>query len=174
MFTASFYFLGVAASIVAVLVFLATAKRAGKRIDVNINTLHAASVCLSTRRQVTLGELSSSISTDVPWEERMRLSDWKSLWMQWCQVCQRKAYLKQKALYSWARTMALCAALCLIGVLLEAEFNQPITVRNILTGFRRHSPPASSVEKSRSQPHENVSSQAADQSSAHDASLRSR
>ncbi len=102
-FTASFYFLGVAASIVAVLVLLATGKRAGESIDVNLNTLHAASLGLSTRRQVTLGDLSSSMCKDVPWEERARLSGWKSLWMQWCQLCQRKAYLKQRAMYSWAR-----------------------------------------------------------------------
>ena len=42
--------------------------------------------------------------------------------------------------------MALCAALCLMGVLLEGEFNQPITVQNILAGFRRHRPSASRIE----------------------------
>jgi hypothetical protein len=148
MFTASFYFLGVATSIFAVLFFLATGKRAEKSVDVDLDALHAASICLSTGRRVTLGDLSSSMFKNLPWEEKARLSDWKSLRMQWYKGCERKASLKRKAMYSWARTMALCAVLCLIGVLLEAEFDQPITLQNILAGFRRPSPPASSVETS--------------------------
>jgi hypothetical protein len=148
MFTASYYFLGVAASICATLFFLTSGKRAGKSIEVDLDTLHAASICLPTGRRVTIGDLSSSMCQNLPWEEKARLSDWKSLWTQWYKACKRKASLKQQAMYSWARTMLLCSALCLIGVLLEAQFNQPITLHTILTGFRRPTPPASYVETS--------------------------
>jgi hypothetical protein len=55
----------------------------------------------------------------------------KIIWMQWYSQCQEKALLKQKATYSWARTMALCAALCLIGVVLEATFDEPITLAQV-------------------------------------------
>jgi hypothetical protein len=41
--------------------------------------------------------------------------------------------------------MLLCAALCLIGVLLEAEFNQPITFHTVLAGFKPQPSPASRV-----------------------------
>ena len=165
MFTASFYFLGVATSIFAALFFFTTGKRAEKSVEVDLDTLKAASICLPTGRRATLGDLSSSMCKKLPWEERVRLSDWKSLWMQWCKRCKRKASLKQKAMYSWARTMALCAALCLMGVLLEAEFNQPITLQNILAGFRRPSPSASSVETSYPRPSQNESAPVADQPS---------
>ena len=96
MLTASFYFLGVATSIFAAR-FLTTGKRAEKSVEVDLDTLHAASICLSTGRRVTLGDLSSSICKDVPWEEKARLSDWKSLWMQWYKRCKRKAYLKTES-----------------------------------------------------------------------------
>jgi len=157
MFTASFYFLGVATSIFAALFFLTTGKRAGKRVEVDLDTLHVASVCLPTGRRATEDVLSSSMYKDLSWEEKAKLSDLKSFWMHWYERCKRKAFLRQKAMYSWARTMALCSVLCLIGVLLEAEFNQPITLHSILTGFRRPSPAASSVESSHLQPSRNES-----------------
>jgi hypothetical protein len=35
---------------------------------------------------------------------------------------------KQKALRSWAGTLVICAGLCMIGILLEVQYNQPITI----------------------------------------------
>jgi hypothetical protein len=159
MFSASFYFLGVATSIFAALFFLTTGKRAGKLAEVDLDTLHVASVCLPTGRRVTDDVLASSMFKELSWEEKAKLSDLKSFWMHWYERCKKKAILKQKSLYSWARTMALCSALCLIGVLLEAEFNQPITLQTILSGFRRPGPTASSVETSHPQPSQSASSQ---------------
>jgi hypothetical protein len=146
MFTASFYFLGVSASLLAALIFLTRGKRAGKRAEVDLDTLHAAAVCLPTGRRASEEIMSSAMFKELSWEEKAKLSDLKSFWFHWYDRCKKKALVKQKALYSWARTMALCSALCIIGVCLEAEFNQPITLQNILNGFRRPTPPASSVE----------------------------
>ena len=164
MFTASLYFLGIAAFICAALFFLVTEKRAEKSVEADTDKLHAALIDSSTGTQMTLGDLPSSMCRNLPSEEKARLSDWKSLWMQSYIRVKRKAFLKQKAMYSWARTMALCAALCLMGVLLEAEFNQPITLQNILAGFRRPSPSASSVETSYSRPSQNESAPVANRS----------
>ncbi len=82
------------------------------------------------------------------WDKKARWTNLKALWGRWYGLCQEKAIQKQKSLYSWARTMALCSMLCLMGVLLEAEFDQPITFRTVLAGFRHMEPVASSVHKS--------------------------
>jgi hypothetical protein len=36
--------------------------------------------------------------------------------------------VRQKALRSWSGTLVICAGLCLIGILLEVQYNQPITI----------------------------------------------
>ena len=64
--------------------------------------------------------------------------------MQWYAQCQEKAILKRKAIYSWTRTLAMCAALCLIGVVMEVSFGEPITVDRIVSGFENSHPVATS------------------------------
>lgn len=123
MFSATFYFLGVAGFIVAASACLSRGKQVGRRIEVDLSDLHAASVCL-----VTAGNKPT-------WDEI------RALWIKWYARCQEKAILKQKAIYSWARTLALCAVLCLMGVLLEAEFDEHVSVRGIWAGIS-HSRPA--------------------------------
>ena len=105
MFSATFYFLGLAGFLIAASVCLTRGKQAGRHIELDLEDLRAASMGL-----VLAGNKPS-------WSEI------RSLWMNWYASCQEKAVFKQKAIYSWARTLALCAALCLIGVLLEAEFD---------------------------------------------------
>jgi hypothetical protein len=138
MFTASFYFLGLAASIVGALCCLKLGRHSGKCVEVELDALRAVSVCLPTGRRPTDTAITAMYK-ELTWDEKAKLSDMKAIWMGWYERCRRKAFLKQKALYSWARTLSLCAMLCLMGVLLEAEFNQPITIRTILAGFRRPS-----------------------------------
>ncbi len=52
-------------------------------------------------------------------------------------------------MYSWSRTLAMCSALCLIGVLLEAEYDKPISVSTILAGLTHSSPAAANAETPR-------------------------
>jgi hypothetical protein len=42
---------------------------------------------------------------------------------------------KEKYLRSWTGTLIICAGLCMIGILLEVEYNSPITVDRIIAGF---------------------------------------
>lgn len=42
---------------------------------------------------------------------------------------------KQRALRSWAGTLVICAGLCMIGVLLEVEFNRHISIDEVIAGF---------------------------------------
>jgi len=146
MLTISFYFLGLAVSILATLICFSTGKRAGKRVEVELDALHAAAVCLPTGKRATADAAAAAMYKELTLDEKIKLSDIKTIWIQWYERCKKKAVEKQKAMYSWTRTLALAAALCLIGVLLEAEFDQPITIRTVLAGFRRPTPATSAFQ----------------------------
>lgn len=118
MLTATFYFLGVAGFLLAASTCLTMGRRAGQHIQVDLDDLRAASVSV-----LTSGKKPS-------WDEM------RALWMKWYARCQEKAIAKQKVTYSWARTLALCATLCIVGALLEIEFDQSISLRSIIAGFR--------------------------------------
>lgn len=158
--TASFYFLGLAVFILAASVCLCRGVRAGHCVEVDLDILRAASVCLPTGRRAVADDTSSTLYKEMAWDEKAKWSDIKAMWRQWYARCHEKAILKQKATYSWARTLALCALLCLVGVFLEAEFDQPITLRTILAGFRRPDPVASSVQMSQLHPSRSASTPA--------------
>lgn len=147
MFTASFYFLGLAGFIVATAFCLSWGKRAGRCVEVDLDTLHAVSICLPTDRAAVLDGTLAKLYKDMMWDKKARWTNLKTMWIRWYSLCQEKAIRKQKSLYSSARTMALCSLLCLMGVLLEAEFDQPITLRTVLTGFRHQEPVAASVHR---------------------------
>jgi hypothetical protein len=139
MFTASCYFLGLAVFLFAAIVCFTTGKRAGKYIEVDLDSLHAASVCLSTGRRAGAENRSTETEMyrEMTWDEKIKFSDIRTIWARWYERCRKKAIQKQKVLYSWARTMVLSAALCLIGVILEVEFGQPVTLKTIMAGFHQ-------------------------------------
>ena len=157
MFTVSFYFLGVAVFVLAASVCLSQGKRASRSVEVDLDTLHAVSVCIPTERWAAPDGTIAKMYKELMWDKKAKWTNMKAMWMRWYSLCQEKAVLKQKAMYSWARTMALCALLCLVGVLLEAEFDQPITIRNILAGFRHPDPVASSCQTSQPHPSQSAS-----------------
>jgi hypothetical protein len=41
----------------------------------------------------------------------------------------------QKALRSWTGTLVICAGLCMIGILLEVDYDRPITTDSVVAGF---------------------------------------
>ena len=164
MFTASFYFLGVAVFILAASVSFTKGKRAGHRVEVELDALRAASVCLPTGRRAAADCTTAVMYKELTWDEKVRWSDMKAMWTRWYGRCQEEAISKQKATYSWARTLVLCALLCLVGVFLEAEFDQPITIHNVLTGFRRPDPVASSFPASQLPPSQCTSTPATNRS----------
>ncbi len=143
MFTASFYFLGLAASICAALFCLSIGKRTGKCAEVDLDALRAATVCLPIGGRAATDIAPTAMFKELTWDEKLKMSNIKAIWLRLYYQCKKKALEKQKAMYSWARTLSLCALLCLAGVLLEAEFDQPITFSTILAGFRHPTPAAS-------------------------------
>ena len=138
MFSATFYFLGLAGFLIAASACLTRGKRANQHINIDLSDLHAASMGL-----VVAGNKPT-------WNEI------RSLWMKWYASCQEKAILKQQATYSWARTLALCAALCLIGVLLEVEFDERISAARVWSNLFPSQPTATHFENPQSSLHPNV------------------
>lgn len=128
MFAATCYFLGLAASLVTALACLAWGKRAGRRVEVNFADLRVASLCLASAGN---------------------RRTWRALrvkWTNWYLECQDLALRKQACLYSWARTLALCSVLCLIGALMEAQFDKPICLSTILAGLSHGRAPATGTQ----------------------------
>jgi hypothetical protein len=112
MFTTTLIFLGIAGFIVAV------------------------SFCFSTAKPAT-GDGTATGRQSLTWDEKATWPEIRAAWLEWYARCQKMEAPRQKAMCSWGRTLVLCAGLCLGGVLLEVEFDQPISVRSILAGFRQ-------------------------------------
>ena len=113
MFTASFYFLGVAIFILAASICCSKGMRAGKCVELDLETLRAAAVCLPTGRRAAADGTTANEYKELAWDEKAKWGDMKAMWTRWYARAKKKASLQQKAIYSWARTLALCALLCL-------------------------------------------------------------
>jgi hypothetical protein len=133
MFTATLYFLGMAGCLVA------------------------ASVCLSIGR---LLKVRSSVATEdenPAWYGTRTWDEMKATFIVWYVRCQEREAANRKTILSWARTLLLCAGLCLIGVCLEVQFDQTITSSQIVAGLRQphivsttSQPPQSHLPESKS------------------------
>jgi hypothetical protein len=128
MFAATFYFLGGAGCILAAMVCLTKGRRVTQRVEVDLSDLKAASVSL-----LMAGKRPS-------WDEM------RGLWMQWYARCQAKAFAKQQSIYSWARTLVLCAAICLIGIVVQVELDEQVSISRVWENIRATRPVATHVE----------------------------
>jgi hypothetical protein len=124
MFTATWYFLGLAGFLATALACFARGKQAGRRVEIDFTDLRAASLCIA------------SAGSKRTWRAvRMK-------WTAWYLHCHEMALRKQKTLYSWARTLAMCSALCMIGVCLEAQYDKRISPSTVLAGLVHPAPAA--------------------------------
>lgn len=139
MLTATAYFLGIAGFIAAALVCLTKGRRSSSRIEVDLPVLRTAAVCfLSGCRAADRGHAAAAVNQDKSAEEHLtKWREMKSLWLQWYAHCQDRALLKRKTFLSWGRTMVVCALLCLVGVVFEVHFDEPISLNRIFDGLLR-------------------------------------
>jgi hypothetical protein len=70
------------------------------------------------------------------WHKRAKWPEIRTAWMRWYGQCQEMEVPRRNAMLSWGRTMALCAALCLIGTYLSVEFDAPVSVPRIWSRFK--------------------------------------
>lgn len=87
-----------------------------------------------------LATFSKSARTETTTGETVAWNNIKTALIGLYSQYEKKETSKQRALRSWAGTMVICAGICMIGVLLEAKYNQLITVETIVAGFvpRQH------------------------------------
>jgi hypothetical protein len=146
MFTLTFIFLGIAGLLVAALFCVSAGKRARQYAEVDFDTLRAAAACISGGRRVAADGATTTTDNEPTQDEKAKWQEMKAAWMECYGRCQEKAILKQKAMCSFARTLALCAVLSLAGVLLEVAFGEPISMGNIVAGFRHTHPVATGFQ----------------------------
>jgi hypothetical protein len=109
MFTATFFFLGLAVCILAGLICFAMARS----LKVT-NTAHA---------------IQPSPDERAAWERlKKALAELHSRY-------EGAETTKEKTLRSWVGTLVICAGLCMIGILMESRYDDMISAKSIVTGF---------------------------------------
>jgi hypothetical protein len=97
----------------------------------------AASVCLS-KEERSAATVSRAMHAKRPiWNRQAKWPEIKAVWLLWYMRCQETAEPKRKALLSWGRTFAFCAALCVVGIVLRVELDEQLSDSRIPSGFRR-------------------------------------
>jgi hypothetical protein len=94
-----------------------------------------ALICTSLLKQPNWIRKGRPAKTPIPQNDKVVWDEIKATWTEWDTHCKESKLPKQKTLLSWGRTFALCTGLCLIGVLLEVEFDCSVTVDHILAGL---------------------------------------
>jgi hypothetical protein len=109
MFTATFFFLGLAVCMLGGLVCYALARSLKAT-----NTAHA---------------IQPSPDERAAWERlKKALAELHSRY-------EGAETTKEKTLRSWVGTLVICAGLCMIGILMEARYDDMISAKSIVTGF---------------------------------------
>jgi hypothetical protein len=106
MYTATMLFLGLAVCTLAFAVCYALANR---EKTVNPNQLSADEKKIWTQIKSVMCELNSRY--------------------------EKKMTRKQLILRSWAGTFAICAGLCLVGIVMEVKYRHPINTKNVVAAF---------------------------------------
>ena len=100
-----------------------------------------ALACLSTREPAATVRNSAHWGKRPTWSQEAKWPEIKSVWLEWHVRCQLLDAPRQKATLSWGRTMALCAAICLMGVVLKVELDEQESAPR-LASASKHSPSA--------------------------------
>jgi len=115
--------------------------------------LVAGSVCFSIFRLLKVHGVISSIDDNPAWSGTRKWDEMKATLIVWYTRCQEREAANRRAILSWARTFALCAALCVIGVCLEVQFDQTITFSRIIAGFQQLHAVSTVAQPAQSSPH---------------------
>jgi hypothetical protein len=145
-------FLGLATCIVAAMLFFSLGKRAGQCAEVNFDALHAASECISAGRRGAMDSLSAAGDQELSPHDKAKWLEMKGVWMRCYSQCREKALLRRKQMCGWARTFALCAAICLVNLVLEIEFGEPIRISSIRPRTGHQAAAASHLQSPQPQP----------------------
>jgi hypothetical protein len=109
MLTATYFFVGLAAFVLAAL------------------------VCFSKGQQAAVIDMRVTAPT---WSQEAKWSEIKTIWIKWQAQCQEMVSRRQEILLCWGRTFAFCAAICIVGIALRAGLDGQTSVSRIWTWLR--------------------------------------
>ena len=84
--------------------------------------------------------------------DKAKWLEMKGVWMRCYAQCREKALLRQKQMCCWARTFALCAAICLVNLVLQVEFGEPIRISSVRPRTGHQPAAASHLQSPQCQP----------------------
>ena len=109
MFTATFFFLGLAICIFAGL------------------------ICFALSRSLKAANAANAIQPSP--DERAAWERLKKALVELHSRYESTETAKEKTLRSWVGTLVICAGLCMIGIVLEARYDQLISVKSVVSGL---------------------------------------
>ena len=83
------------------------------------------------------------------WSKKAEWPEIRAAWMLWCLRCQAWEAPKRKTALSWGRTMALCAGLCLIGIVVKVQLDEQTCKSRVRPDFGHR--PAAAIRFQRPQ-----------------------
>jgi hypothetical protein len=95
----------------------------------------AGLICYSLAKTVKKGENESNEGAMPPADAN---AAWMHLRAAMRDMCSQREYKEtplQKGLRSWAGTLVICAGLCTIGMVLELEYRQSISMDQVMSGL---------------------------------------
>ena len=95
-----------------------------------------ASLCLLDEKAAATSNSTRNWSQKPTWHKRAKWPEIKAAWTQWYVQCQKREAPRRKTLLSWGRTMALCAAICIVGVFLKVELDEQVSASRIWSSFK--------------------------------------
>jgi hypothetical protein len=89
----------------------------------------------------------------LAWDANATWQDIKTAWLEQCVRREEGATPRHVIVSSWGRTFALCAALCLIGVVLETQYNRRLSIANIVNSLCHQRSASAASHTSQFRPH---------------------
>lgn len=96
----------------------------------------AASVCLSIGRLLRVNAVAA-LDKKREWDGKTTWEDMKAAFLVYYMRCQEKEAANRKRVLSWARTLLICAVLCLIGLGVQIEFDETASLQQIVAHVKR-------------------------------------
>jgi len=97
--------------------------------------IFAGLICFSVAKSIQKKERQADRANQPAIDEKVAWLQIKSALADLYSRYELRESPKQKALRSWAGTLVICAGLCMIGILLEVEYNQFISFDQVLSGL---------------------------------------
>ena len=152
MFALMCIFLGLATCIVAALLFFSLGRRTGQCAEVNFNALHAASECISAGRRGAMDSLSAVGKTRTVAAGQGKMAGNERGLDAVLFAVPGKGPAKAETNVWLGPHVRLVRAICLVNLVLEIEFGEPIRISSIRPRTGHQAAAASHLQSPQLQP----------------------